>query len=125
VGQHDLWTKRADGSGSAEVVIDRTGTVSEAFFSRDGTWLIFREIRSNTGISEIFAVRVVASSSFAWDHQDVLFSASDYRRGNGHPMYDVGPDDQRFVMLRYSDEGPWELILVQNFFEELKRLVPN
>jgi Tol biopolymer transport system component len=211
-GQQDLWTKRADGSGSAEILLDREGTVSEAFFSSDGTWLIYREIGINSGISDIFAiqpgldsvpipivvrsgfnahspalspdgrwlvyvsdesgqeevyvrpfpdadtgqwpvsrsggtepvwahsgrelfyrnganeivaVRVVAGSSFAWDRQDVLFSASDYRIGRGHPMFDVSPDDERFVMLRYSDEGPWELILVQNFFEELERLVPN
>ena len=34
--------------------------------------------------------------------------------------------DQRFVMLRIEEEGSEaELILVQNWIEELKRLVPN
>ena len=42
-------------------------------------------------------------------------------------MYDVTPDDQRFVMLRIGAEvaAAAEVILVTNFFEELKRLVPN
>ena len=58
--------------------------------------------------------------------QEVLFSMADYLPSNGNPLYDVTPDDQRFMMLRIMDQGDdAELILVQNFFEELKRLVPN
>ncbi len=46
---------------------------------------------------------------------------------NTSKTYDVSPDDQRFVMFRFGepDEGDAELILVENWFEELKRLVPN
>ncbi len=45
-------------------------------------------------------------------------------------FYDVAPDDQRFLMARSTTMGATEeqtpeLILVQNFFQELKRLVPN
>ena len=43
--------------------------------------------------------------------------------GNGHPMYDVSPDDQRFVMLRIGDDqntAASELILVENWAEELR-----
>ena len=44
-------------------------------------------------------------------------------------MYDVSPDDRRFVMLRIGDDddvdSETELILVQNFFEELRARVPN
>lgn len=39
--------------------------------------------------------------------------------------YDVLPDG-RFVMIRGADPtGTREIVLVQNFFEELKRLVPT
>ena len=38
--------------------------------------------------------------------------------------YDVSPDGQRFLMIK-DDANPLELILVQNWFEELKRLVPT
>ena len=46
---------------------------------------------------------------------------------NTSKTYDVSPDDQRFVMFRFGepDEGDAELILVEKWFEELKRLVPN
>ena len=36
------------------------------------------------------------------------------------------PDDERFIMIRQAGEvSATKLIWVQNFFEELKRLVPN
>ncbi len=42
-------------------------------------------------------------------------------------MYDVSPDDQRFVMLRMGGEGTAasELILVTNWFEELRQRMGN
>ena len=43
--------------------------------------------------------------------------------GNVGAGYDVFPDGQRFVMVRGADpQGTREIILVQNFFEEVKRL---
>ncbi len=41
-----------------------------------------------------------------------------------HRKYDVTPDNERFVMIRNLgvDETP-ELIVVENFFEELKAKV--
>ena len=39
----------------------------------------------------------------------------------------AGGHDQRFLMARESgsDDSSTSTVLVQNFFEELKRLVPN
>ena len=44
--------------------------------------------------------------------------------------YDISPDGQRFLMIKESGEteqtpAPTQLIVVQNWFEELKRLVPT
>ena len=41
--------------------------------------------------------------------------------------YDVDLDDQRFVMVRILQdvEATPSLVIVQNFFEVLKSLVPN
>jgi len=41
-------------------------------------------------------------------------------------MYDITPNDQRFVMIRVQGEGVQDdvqLIVVENFFEELKERV--
>ena len=44
-----------------------------------------------------------------------------------HPQCDVSSDESRFVMIQVQGEGVVgsELLLVQNFFEELKKLVGN
>ena len=45
---------------------------------------------------------------------------------NAGASYDILPDGQQFVMSRGPDLAALrEIILVQNFFEELKQLVPN
>ena len=45
-------------------------------------------------------------------------------------MYDISPDGQRFLMLKQSSlpdrtSAPRSITVVQNWFEELKRLVPT
>ncbi len=42
-----------------------------------------------------------------------------------HQQYDVAPDGQRFVMIRNPRAEEGELIVVENFFEELKAKVGN
>ena len=42
--------------------------------------------------------------------------------------YDVSPSGERFLMIREAEtqrESPTQLILVQNWFDELQRLVPT
>jgi hypothetical protein len=46
--------------------------------------------------------------------------ASDYF----HRSYDVGPDDRRFLMIRASEDQT-DLVLVVNWFQELKGVVPR
>ena len=44
------------------------------------------------------------------------------------PSYDVTGDGERFLMVKGPFEvptGPMDVVLVQNWFEELKRLVPT
>jgi hypothetical protein len=54
----------------------------------------------------------------------VLFPAGGYNFGGNAQVYDVTPDGRRFVMVRsLSGDGETELVLVQNWFEELKARV--
>ena len=86
-----------------------------------------RELFYRNGANELVAVQLGAAPLFAWDRQDVLFSMADYLDGNGHPQYDVSPNDQSFVMLRISDQSrdDTELILVENWAEELRQRMGN
>ena len=48
--------------------------------------------------------------------------------GSQGRMYDVSRDGQRFLMIKADDIGeqaaPPQIVVVQNWFEELKRLAP-
>ncbi len=50
--------------------------------------------------------------------------------GNGNPIrgWDLWPDGQGFLMVKLEERKPQpvtEMLLVTNWFEELKRLVPG
>ena len=71
------------------------------------------------------AVEVLPTGATPTGQQRVLFSATGYMSDPLHKSYDVSPDGRRFVMIRAGDA--WEgaaaqLIVVENFFEELRRL---
>ena len=54
--------------------------------------------------------------------------AQPYFRGSAGREYDISPDGERFLMIKETDattDESRELILVQNWLEELKRLVPT
>ncbi len=78
------------------------------------------------------AVPVQTDTDFVAGNAEVLFEAEYYGSASGPPgrTYDISPDGTRFLMIKEgvaSDDTsvPTELILVQNWFEELKRLVPT
>ena len=61
--------------------------------------------------------------------RETLFTLGpEYLLGDGGAdYYDVAPDDQRFLLGRLAGEpgpGPGRYVVVLNFFEELRRLVP-
>ena len=73
------------------------------------------------------AVPVRTELAFEAGSPQVLFTG--IYAGRVGRMYDVAPDGQRFLMIKpaeTTEEGVEnQVILVQNWFEELKRLVPT
>ena len=71
-----------------------------------------------------------ASTSFVVSRLTELFEVPGSffwaANGNNQP-YDVDFDDRRFLMARVygSEDATTSFVLVQNFFEELERLVPD
>ena len=87
-----------------------------------------RELFYKNGNNELISVEVVPGTTFAIGEQRALFSTNGYKvtpeRRRGRRLYDVTADDERFVMIRLSGSGEaGELIVVENFFEELKAKV--
>ncbi len=86
-----------------------------------------RELFYRNGRDEFVRVEVLRGATFVTGEQQVLFSAREYGSFLFNRKYDVTPDDQRFVMIRNigEQEAAGELIVVENFFEELKAKVGN
>jgi len=110
--------------------------------TNDGRWLVstnggFEPVWAHSGqalfyrdLDNLIEVEVLQGGpSFVTGERRVLFSSQGFRRSFEHQQYDVTPDDQRFVMIRnrVSEEleAAGELIVVENFFEELKAKVGN
>jgi serine/threonine-protein kinase len=76
----------------------------------------------------LMVVGVQTTPTFAALEVRELFSTRGYTTFAVHRTYDVTEDDQRFVMIRETmveEGGATELIVVENFFEELKERVGN
>jgi hypothetical protein len=78
------------------------------------------------GADQLMSVTFPGDPSGGLGREVALFSTAGYFRGDGHAMYDVTPDDQRFVMLRSrADAVGTELILVDNWAEDLAERSPD
>ncbi len=69
------------------------------------------------------AVEILAGPTFSRGEPRVLFSMRDYPSVPNHTNYDVGPNDQRFIMIQL-EEGDVEsdVVMVLNWFEALKNV---
>ena len=84
-----------------------------------------RELFYRTLAQEMVAVAVTTEPTFAVGRQDTLFSVAGYVSDYDHVIYDVAPDDQRFVMLRMVQTEDSQVIWVHDWFAELRALVGN
>ncbi len=83
----------------------------------------------------LVAAEVEADSVFRVLRSESLFNVggSGYLGGEGGSYYDIGPDDERFLMLRVSglggdtddDSGGSRFVLVENWFTELRERMGN
>ena len=88
---------------------------SKATWSHDGKEIFFR-----SGNAELVRVAVVPGNSFAIADQRVLFSL------RGVADFDVAPDGRRFIVIRDRlGQQQRRLVVVENFFQELKARVPR
>ena len=76
--------------------------------------------------SKVMAVDVDTRSGFSASKPRTVFDGA-YLPGGSYPSYDVSPDGQRFLMVKPVEDQttPTQINVALNWFEELKRLVPN
>jgi len=84
-----------------------------------------RELFYRSG-DKMMAVEVMMQPSFSVGKPRMLFQGAYLRAFGAQPMYDVSPDGERFLMIKPSEQtiSLTQIVVVQNWFEELKRRVP-
>jgi len=120
-GGNEVWVK---GDPSGIPVRVSSGGGREPVWSRDGRQLFY--LQANT----LMAVAVETNGEFAFKPAVELFASPYFlASSNAARSYDVGPDG-RFLMIE-PPEGATDanirssIVVVQNWLEELKRLVPT
>jgi hypothetical protein len=79
---------------------------------------------------QVWAVDVRTEGDFSFTNRHMLFNKPEYWRGMGGVIrdYDLDTKTQRFLMVKFDQRMPTpvtEMILVQNWSEELKRILPT
>jgi serine/threonine-protein kinase len=203
-GDNDLYTRVADGSAQAELLLDDDGVLNQVTYSPDGEWIVYRintdlfarrlggdedvvRITESTfnemgpqvspdgrwiayasnesgplevyvhpfpnvtegrwivstgggytprwahGGRELFyvglnnqmmAVPIIEGTTFVYGDPLPLFPLDGFRVNVAHPMYDVAPEDDRFLMLQGLDDSG-RVIVVDNFFQEMLQRMRN
>jgi serine/threonine protein kinase/Tol biopolymer transport system component len=85
-----------------------------------------RELFYRSG-DKMMAVDIMRRPSFTVGKPRMLFQGVYLRAFGVQPMYDVSPDGQRFLMIKPSEQpiSLTQIVVVQNWFEELKQIVPT
>ena len=118
-GHYEIYVQPYPGPGGKWQVSTEGGT--EPVWNPNGRELFYR-----TG-DKMMAVDISTQPSFAAAKPRVLFAGPYMATPGTLPNYDVSLDGQRFLMLKRSEAGeaaPTQIVVVLNWFEELKRRVP-
>ena len=121
-GVDEIYVRPFPGPGREFTI--STGGGKEPVWSRDGSELFYRSA------DDLMVVTVDLGATFGRGTPRALF-ADTYARDNsaagiaGVPNYDVTPNGQRFVMVRGASAGQDSVIVVTNWFEELRQRMGN
>jgi eukaryotic-like serine/threonine-protein kinase len=121
-GQNEIYVERYPELGNRQQISTGGGTVP--VWSREGRELFFHSLDGR----QMLAVQVQSGSTLLAGRPQVLFETAMFVSVSGRP-YDVAPDGRFLVIRSGQTEGgggmPSNMIVVLNWTEELKRLVPT
>jgi serine/threonine-protein kinase len=128
-GRSEVYAQPFPNLGSRHQISIDGGTAPA--WSRDGRELFYTTTAPTPGgqasLTRMMAVAVTAVPSFVASPPRVLFEGRYGATAIVRP-YDVTADGQRFLMVKQKDRAPAfvsQMILVQNWLEELKARVPT
>ena len=118
-GRDEVYVQSFPGPGGRLQISSEGGT--EPVWSRTGRQIFYRQR------DQVWATDVQIGSRLTADKPRLLFEQSGCGWGFPVRSWDISPDGRRFLMVKLDERKPQpvnEMILVQNWFEELKRIVP-
>jgi Tol biopolymer transport system component len=113
-GRNEVYLRRLDDPDAGRTQVSGDGA-QEPLWSHSGHELFFR---SPGG--EMLVADLTLGATFVAGAPRILFRAPNLYSDPYHTTYDLTADDQRFVMVRLGGNENGELVLVLNWFEELK-----
>ncbi len=120
-GRWEVYVRPFPGPGGKWQISSNSGT--NPIWSRDGKQLFY--VSANH--EEYWVVDIRTDGHFSAGKPRLLFKSKDFVLGEPTHTWDISPDGQHFLMAKFGERKPnpvREMILVQNWFEEVKRLAP-
>jgi eukaryotic-like serine/threonine-protein kinase len=117
--RQEVYIRPFPGPGRKQQVSSEGG--SEPLWARNGKQLFYR------WLDQVWVVDVQVDGGLTTGKPRLLFEKPGYSRAYPIRAWDLSLDSQRFLMVKFENRKPTpvtEMILIQNWFEELKRLVP-
>jgi len=118
-GRFEVYVQPYPGPGGKYQVSTEGGT--EPVWNPNGKELFYR-----SG-DKMMAAEISTQPGFSVGKPKMLFQGPYVPTPFTFPNYDVSPDGQRFLMIKQSEQSAslTQIVVVQNWFEELKRRVPT
>jgi Tol biopolymer transport system component/tRNA A-37 threonylcarbamoyl transferase component Bud32 len=114
-GAYEVFVVPFPNTGATKWAVSSHGG-TEARWSHSGRELFYRD-----GAKNLVAVAITTNPTFSVGRSTTLFAAGGFSSDELSVQYAVAPDDRRFLMIRpLVASGPDKLIVVENWFEELK-----
>jgi hypothetical protein len=118
-GRYEIYVQPYPGPGGKWQISTEGGT--EPAWNHNGREMFYR-----SG-DKMMAVDIATQPSFTVGKPHMLFEGQYLPTPGTSPNYSVSVDGQRFLMLKPTEQAeaaPTQIVVVQNWFEELKQKVP-
>jgi serine/threonine-protein kinase len=128
-GRPEVYVRPFPGPGGKWLISQEGG--QEPLWARDGKQLCYRSgigIQKDQIWDHVWVVDVRMDGGFSPSKPRLLFKAPGFMNGGIIRSWDVSLDGKRLLMVKIEEAKPTpvtEMVLVQNWIEELKRLVPT
>jgi eukaryotic-like serine/threonine-protein kinase len=118
-GRNEVWVRPFPSQGGRWQISKDGGR--EPIWSKNGRQLFYRKA------NQVWVADVQTELGFSAKMPRFLFEKQEFGGASPIRNWDLWPDGQGFLMVKVEDSKPQpvtEIFLVQNWIEELKRLVP-